>query len=141
MTKLRIVAGTDSALSDAIAAGDPIYAAIERHKAAAVAWNAALDVQRDDDLDYAVAATRERLVNAGAALVATVPTTLAGIVAAISYMRKQMRNDAYMPWEIEFEFEYDEGCPGDCEQTMGWLDAFLNTITEAVKALDHAGGV
>ena len=40
-----------------------------------------------------------------------------------------------MPWEVEFDFEYDEGCPGDAKETLGWIDAFLDTIADAAAAL------
>jgi hypothetical protein len=133
-------------------AADPIFAAIEKHRAACIVWDAAVDVQsvfpdsakrrtaeqqrQLDDLNDAVDDAREPLVDAGVDLVATKPTTLAGIVAAVSYMRKQMRDDGtYMPWEAEFEFEYAEGCAGDSRHTMGWIDAFLDTIADAAAAL------
>jgi hypothetical protein len=132
---------------------DPIYAAIEKHKAAAAVWDAAVSVRADlpegpapmtDEqweercrLDDAEEDAREPLVDAGVDLVGTKPTTLAGIIAAISYIRTQMRNDAFMPWEVEFEFEFDEGCPGDA-QTLKWIDAFLDTIADAAAALDKA---
>jgi hypothetical protein len=132
---------------------DPIYAAIDRHKTAAAVWDAAVGVRASfpegpeprteeqweelDRLDDALDDAREPLVDAGVDLVGTKPTTLAGIIAAISYIRKQMRNDAYMPWEVEFEFEFDEGCPGD-EQTLKWIDAFLGTVADAAAGLDKA---
>jgi hypothetical protein len=135
---------------------DPIHLAIARHKAAAAVWDAAVGVRASfpegpeprtdeqfeelDRIDDAQAAARRPLADAGVDLVTTAPTTLAGIIAAVSYIRKQMRNDAFMPWEAEFEFEFDEGCPGDAKETMGWLDAFLNTIAEAAAALDARQG-
>jgi hypothetical protein len=129
---------------------DPIFAAIDRHKAAVAVWDAAVGVRADfpesadpmtdeqweqrDALDEAEEDAREPLVDAGVDLVATKPTTHAGIIAAISYIRTQMRNDAFMPWEVEFEFEFDEGCPGDA-QTLKWIDAFLGTIADAAATL------
>jgi hypothetical protein len=131
-------------------AADPIFAAIERHKQTAAVWDAAVGVRADfpesadpmtdaqweerDRLDDAEEDAREPLAAAGVDLVTTAPTTHAGIIAAISYIRTQMRNDAFMPWEVEFEFEFDEGCPGDA-QTLKWIDAFLNTIADAAAAL------
>jgi hypothetical protein len=135
-------------------AADPIFAAIEKHRVAAAVWDAAVGVplsfpegpdpltdeqwEERDRLDDAVDDTRELLVDAGVDLVGTKPTTHGGIIAAISYIRTQMRNDAFMPWEAEFEFEFDEGCPGDAQQTMKWIDAFLATIADAAAALDKA---
>jgi hypothetical protein len=90
----------------AVAAADPIYAAIERHKAAGVAWDAAL--LEDDEADA------EPLNQAGMELISTVPTTLAGIVAAGQYIRAQMSDDGtYMPHTLI----PDTG--GDNQETMG----------------------
>jgi hypothetical protein len=51
-----------------------------------------------DELDDAEADTREALNETGMALIGTAPIRSAGIVIAISYMRKQMRNDGtFMP--------------------------------------------
>jgi hypothetical protein len=156
---LTIAAGgaVAAAIPDARAysghAADPIYAAIEKHRAAAAVWDAAVGVRAEfpegpeprtdeqweelDRLDDAEEDAREPLVDAGVDLVGTKPTTLAGIIAAVSYIRTQMRNDAFMPWDAEFEFEFDEGCPGDA-QTLKWIDAFLGTIADAAAALDKA---
>jgi len=150
VSPFSIVAGTAVPAPSDGGSFDPIYAAIERHKAAAVVWDAAVGVRAslpegpdpmtDEQweercrLDDAEEDARDPLVDAGVDLVGTKPTTLAGIVAAISYVRTQMRNDAFMPWEVEFEFEFDEGCPGDA-QTLKWIDAFLGTIAKAAAAL------
>jgi hypothetical protein len=141
----------------AAAAIDPIYAAIERHKAAGAVWNAAVDVElpfpegpepmtdeqweQRDELDDVVDDARELLVDAGVDLVGTKPTTHGGIIAAVSFIRTQMRDDGtYMPCasEVEWKFEYTELCGGDSRDTMGWIDAFLNTIADAAAALDKA---
>jgi hypothetical protein len=150
----RIVAGTAVSAPSNGGSFDPIYAAIERHKAAAAVWDAAVGVRASfpegpepmtdeqweerDRLDRRESAAREPLVEAGVDLLRTAPATLAGIVAAVSYIRIQMRNNAFMPWEVEFEFEYAEGCPGDAQETLKWIDAFLNTVAEAATALDKA---
>jgi hypothetical protein len=138
-------------------AADPIFAAIEKHSAAAAVWDVAVGVRASfsegpapmtdeqweerDRLDDALDDAREPLVDAGVDLVATKPTTLAGIIAAISYIRTQMRDDGtYMPFfpEFEFGFDYIEGSPGDSRDAMGWIDAFLDTIADAAAALDKA---
>jgi len=96
--------------------------------------------EQRDLLDEAVDDAREPLADEGVDLVGTKPMTLAGIIAAISYIRTQMRNDGtYMPHESEFEsgFEYAEGYAGDSLGTMGWIDAFLDTIADAAAALDN----
>jgi hypothetical protein len=92
-------------------------------------------------LDDAAEDARDPLIDAGVDLVATKPTTSAGIIAAVSYIRAQMRTDGtYMPYasEVEWEFEYAELYVGDSLDAFGWIDAFLNTIAEAAAALDKA---
>jgi hypothetical protein len=135
--------------TDAAPAIDPIFAAIEKHRAACIVWDAAVDVRADfeetaeqrdlcDGLDDAVDDAREPLVDAGVDLVDTKPTTLAGIIAAISYIRTQMRDDGtYMPYASEFEsgFEYNELSAGDSRDAMGWIDCFLDMIADAAAAL------
>ena len=67
----------------------------------------------------------------------TEPITHAGIVAAIRYIRIQMRDDGtVMPHGLEFEF--NSGSEGDGGETLGWVDAFLDTIASATAALDKA---
>jgi hypothetical protein len=83
-----------------------------------------------DELDDAVEDARAPCDQAGIDLVTAKPTTPAGIVAAIAYIRIQMRDDGtYMPYRMEFE--YSPGSEGDSKQTMGWIDAFLETIASA----------
>jgi hypothetical protein len=137
----------------AASAVDPIYAAIERHKAACVPWDAAIDTRAEfpesadpmtdeqweqrNALDDAVDEARVILEQGGLDLVNTAPTTATGITTAIRYMQRQMRTDGtYMPYEIEFEF--DEGYTGDGGQVLGWIDVWLDTIAGAVAALDMA---
>ena len=130
-----------AAFPTAAAAGaDPIFAAIERHKQAAAVWDAAVDVrsnfndldmtdeQREqrDELDDAVEDAWIPCSHAGADLINTEPTTSAGIVAAIAYIRIQMRDDGtYMPHNLILE------TGGDAQETMGWIDTFLETIAAA----------
>ena len=131
---------------------DPIYAAIERHKAAGIVWDAAVDVrsnfndlhmtdeQREqrDLLDDAVEDAWEPCEQAGIDLITTEPTTPAGIITAIRYIQIQMRDDGtYMPQGVEFE--YTEGSAGNSRAAMGWIDAFLDTLADAATELDLAG--
>src|SRR5579864_2069349 len=83
----------------AMAAPDPIYAAIERHKAAGAAWDEVVSVranydEADDDetqrLQDAAAEAWEPCEQAAIDLLNTAPTTLAGIVTAIQYIQIQM---------------------------------------------------
>jgi hypothetical protein len=127
---------------------DPIYAAIERHKQTCIVWEAAVDIrsnfndldmtdeqrERRDELDDAVEDAWEPCEQAGIDLINTEPTTRAGIVAAITYIRIQMRDDGtYMPHGVKFE--YTEGCAGDSPETMGWIEAFLDAIASAAAEL------
>ena len=143
---LTLVANSGDRLAGASAPppDDPIYAAIERHKAAGIVWDAAVDLRsnfRDlhmtveqrrqrDVLDAAERDAHEPLRSSGVDLLNTRPTTLAGIVVAIQYMRFQMSDDGtYMPHHLE----YDHG--GDAQETMAWIDAFLDTLAGAAAAL------
>jgi hypothetical protein len=127
---------------------DPIFAAIERHKAACVPWDAAIDVRAEfpegphpmtdeqweqrDALDDAVDEARVILQQAGLDLINTAPTTATGIATAIRYMQRQMRTDGtYMPYDIEFEF--DDGYEGDGGVVLAGIDAFLDTLADAVE--------
>jgi hypothetical protein len=132
---------------------DPVYAAIERHRAAGIVWDAAVGVRSNfpessepmtdeqweqrDILDEALDEARCALDEAGVDLIRTEPTTAGGISSAIAYIQRQMRDDGtFMPFDIEFH--YDVGYEGDSAAVLGWLDAFLNTIAGAVSELDPA---
>jgi hypothetical protein len=137
----------------AAATADPIFAAIERHKQTAAVWDVAVDVRSNfndldmstdeqweqrDELDDAVEDAWAPCEQAGIDLVNTEPTTQAGIIAAIAYIRIQMLNDGiYMPHGMEFEFK--PGNEGDAKETMAWIDAFLETIAHATATLGHGG--
>jgi hypothetical protein len=132
---------------------DPIYAAIEHHRAAGIVWNAAVDVravfpessspltdeewEQRDTLDEALEDARDALDKTGVDLISTMPTTVGGIASAIAYIQRQMRDDGtFMPFDIQFH--YDVGYEGDSAVVLGWIDAFLNTIAAAVSELDTA---
>jgi hypothetical protein len=132
---------------------DPIFAAIERHRAARVIWDGEVDVRshfedltmtaeqrrQRDALDDAVADARDALDKTSVALINAGPITSAGIVTALQYLRRQMRDDGtYMPYDLEFEFE--EGYEGgDGAVVFGWIDLWLKTIIDAVAALQAQG--
>lgn len=126
------------------AAVDPIYAAIERHKQAGTVWDAAVDIRSNfNDLDM-TDEQREQLDELDdAEQDAWLPCKQgavgpdqyradppAGVVAAVAYIRIQMLDDGtYMPHHLILE------TGGDAKDTMGWIDAFLNTIANATTAL------
>jgi hypothetical protein len=135
------VAGTCPA--DAAPAIDPIYAAIERHKACAVKLDAAWlvrarfnDIGMNDEQERqfqilvdAIDQADDLCETAGIDLFNTVPTTPAGIVAAIRYIQIQYRNDGmHMP---RGEMETSDGT--ECGD---WLECFLDTLADAATELD-----
>ena len=139
-----VAAAIPTAALTAAPAPDPIYAAIERHKRAAIEYDAAADIRgrfHDMDmnpeqerqcslLDEARDAAWEPCEQAAIDLINMAPTTLTGIEAAIRYIIIQMSDDGtFMPHHIE----YDNG--GDAQDTMGWIDAFLDTLADATAAL------
>src|SRR5712664_2837097 len=96
---------------------DPIYAAIERHRDAARLWPAAvavrdasfkdaanpMDLDQQAQLDRAVGNARLPLIDEGLELIGTGPTTVAGFVAALEYIRDQLVDGAAampqaVPW-------------------------------------------
>jgi hypothetical protein len=92
--------------------------------------------EQHDALDKALDAARDVLGKTGVKLISTMPTTVGGVVSAIAYIQRQMRDDGtFMPFDIEFQ--YYVGCEGDSAAVFGWLDAFLNTVAGAVSELDQ----
>jgi hypothetical protein len=134
----------------AASGADPTYAAIERHEAACVPWDAAIDVRAefpegphpmtDEQWEQRDLLDEARVVRlqAGLDLINSAPTTATGIATAIRYMQRQMLTDGtYMPYDIEFEF--DAGYEGDGGLVLAWINVWLDTIAGAVAELDRAG--
>lgn len=130
---------------------DPIFAAIERHKALTVPFDAAwTDRARFDDtgeltqeekqhlrkLNDTIDATHLALEVAACDLMDTVPTTPAGIVAALRVVQTHYRGDdnGHMP-SGEWLYEDEE----DPRNGRDWLECFLDTIASAVEALEPRG--
>jgi len=132
---------------------DPIYAAIERHRAAAVVWDAAVDVWAKfpdgpkpmsierrierERINDAWRDARDTMDDAGVDLINTSPTTLGGIARALNYIREQMLQDdgIYMPSDLRLADDTDGEYP------VAWIDAFLDTIEHAARELDRDGKV
>jgi hypothetical protein len=125
---------------------DPIYAAIERHKDLAKALDAVWKLRarckdfgtlteaekaRVRELNDATDAAHLPLEAAAMDLFNTAPTTHAGIIAALFYMRIQHRNDG--EHMIQGWLEDEDG-----ERYIDWRDAWLETLTQAVLHLDDA---
>ena len=132
-------------------AADPIYAAIDRHRAATVVWDAAVDVWAKfsdgpapmpierrierERINDAQEAARDALDDTGVDLINTSPTTLGGIARGLNYIREQMRQDdgIYMPSGFRLSDDTDGEYP------VAWIEAFLDTIEHAATELDEAG--
>jgi len=140
-----VAAAIPTATLTAAPAVDPVYAAIERHKACALKHAAAWDVrarfndcQMNDEqerqlqiLEDAIEAVWQPCQAAGIDLFNTAPTTHAGIIAAIRYIQERHRNHGeHMPLG---EFETDDGA-----DRIDWLDCFLDTLADAVDGLGKA---
>jgi hypothetical protein len=131
-------------------APDPIYAAIEKHGAAAVVWDAAVDVLAKfpggpkpmpierrierERINDAWLAARNALDDVAIDLINTSPTTLGGIARALNYIREQLLQDdgIYMPSGLALK-------DSDYPEIIGWIEAFLDTIEHAARELDLAG--
>jgi hypothetical protein len=143
------IAAAAPAAAARLAGPDPIYAAIEKHKAACFVWNTADDVRsRFNDLsmtdeqrkqcnllDRALEDARNALDDVAVHLINTAPTTLGGIARAINYIREQMLQDdgIYMPSGLRLSDDTDGEYP------VAWIEAFLDTIEHAADELDRAG--
>jgi hypothetical protein len=123
---------------------DPIFAAIKRHRDLTKAYDEAWKLRgrfkdfgtlteeekaRVRELNDLTDAAGLPLEMASMDLFNTHPTTRAGIVAALSYMGIQLRNDG--EHMIEGWFEDEDG-----ERYIDWRDAWLETIIQAVVQLD-----
>jgi hypothetical protein len=152
---LSVAVGGTAALSlssarAAARAVDPIYAAIEQHRAAAIVWDAAVDVwakfpDGPEPMSIERRIERERINDgwrdardamddAGVDLINTSPTTLADIARALNYIREQTQEDGtYMPSGLRFADD-TEG-----EYPVAWIETFLDAIEHAASELDRAG--
>jgi hypothetical protein len=143
---LTVAAMPVTAPDSAACAADPIYAAIDRHRGLAKAYDAAWKLRADcedfgtlteeeevrvNELDDATDAAYPPLEAAAMDLFDTEPTTLAGIITALCYMRTQHRKGGEHMARGSFEDE-------DGESYTDWRDAWLETLTQAVLQLDDA---
>jgi hypothetical protein len=125
---------------------DPIYAAIERHRDLAKAYDEVGKLRgrckdfgtlteeekaRVRELNDLTDAAHLPLEAAAMDLFDTAPTTHAGIITALFYMRIQHRNDGEHMIRGRFEDE-----DGECY--IDWRDAWLETFVQAILQLDDA---
>jgi hypothetical protein len=149
---LAVAAAMPAAAPDRGAcAVDPIYAAIERHRTAAIIWDAAVEVwakfpdgpepmtierriERERINDDQLAA-RDDMDDTGVDLINTSPTTLGGIARALNYIREQIMKDdgIYMPSGLRLSDDTDGEYP------VAWIEAFIDAIEYAADDLDRAG--
>jgi len=141
------VAAMPATAPDSLAcAVDPIFAALEKHRAAGIVWDAAVDVWAKfsegpapmsterrierDRINDAVCDARDAMDDVGVSLINTGPTTLHGIAAALNYIREQMlqQDGIYMPSGLTLK-------GSDYPEIVGWIDAFLDTIENAATEL------
>jgi hypothetical protein len=122
---------------------DPIFAAIERHRTVMQPYDAAVDARASyeesdesevEKMDAAVDVAQERCTETAVDLINTSPTTIAGVVSALRYIREQLKDDGeYMPHHLIHE------SPGDARDTIGWVDAFLEPLVDAMTDLGKTG--
>jgi hypothetical protein len=125
---------------------DPIYAAIDRHKDLAKAFDAVWKLRAHcKDFGTLTKAEQDRVLELNDAtdeahlpleaaamdLFNTHPTTRTGISTALFYMRIQHRNDG--KHMIQGWLEDEDG-----ERYIDWRDAWLETLMQAVVPLDDA---
>jgi hypothetical protein len=125
---------------------DPVCAAIKRHQGLAKAYDEAWKLRgrcedfgalteeekaRVSELNDLTDAAGLPLEAAAMDLFNTHPTTRAGIIDALFYMRIQHRNDG--EHMIQGWLEDEDG-----ERYIDWRDAWLETLTQAVLHLDDA---
>jgi hypothetical protein len=139
-----VAAAIPTAVLAAAPAVDPVYVAIERHKDLAKTLDAVWKVRgrckdfgalteaekaRVQELNDATDAAHLPLEAAAMDLFNTAPTTHAGIITALFYMRLQHRNDG--EHMIQGWLEDEDG-----ERYIDWRDAWLETLIQAVLQLD-----
>jgi hypothetical protein len=101
---------------------DPIWAAIEKHRAELAAYTIIAD--RPGDIPRGA---NDQVMAAGGPLVSTRPTTLAGAIAVLRYVRSQHHESelhegaypSYLPQEVDGEI---------------WVYAFLENIADALTS-------
>jgi hypothetical protein len=141
-----VAAAIPTATLTAAPAADPVYAAIERHKDLAKRFDAAWKVRArykdfgemtDEEkahvqnLNDAIDEIGLPLEAAATDLFNTAPTTHAGIIAAIRYIRIQHGNGG--DHMVQGWLENEDG-----ERHVDWMDAWLDTLIDAVAELGKA---
>lgn len=137
--------GDDSA-SDKLSFADPIFSAIERHRAAELrklAAGAAYAVMSPTDPNYAAVqaaddAARDEQELAGAALLETKPTTRAGVSALIAYVLAFNAGAVSLPGHPEWcssACDWPETTDEDGIDVTGFV--FLKHVADAIDAIER----
>jgi hypothetical protein len=115
------------AAAQCVLAPDPVFAKIEAHKMARAAWLAAMEAADPEDPDDAFGlnvAASER------AMLKTVPTTVAGVAALVSWVHECERDGV----ELHSLFMHENSSEEHGPLSMGY-GAFLRTIDTALASL------
>jgi len=120
---MPVAALATSVALPAVPTGDPIFAAIDKHREAYASWLVACDAYYDKGCSETAKAEHEATILASREacdlLIQTPAVTIAGLLAVIAWLA-----------------EFDEGCEPD---TCGaWLEAFAKS--EAFANLKAEGG-
>jgi hypothetical protein len=133
LTSIAAFAGVGAAMTPAALAApaatpDPIFAAIEAHKAVQHEYGNAL--ARDPDFDTpAVKAAADAACAAHAAVLATPPTTLTGVAAVLAFAGTEMFDDDIGDSVLAYAYESGRGRLKDAARN------FLPMIGETVARL------
>jgi hypothetical protein len=138
---------------------DPIYAAIEAHKAACVVVLAALDRfsvfenelqanrrlrkedrrederRRGEEIEAALDQAHDAETNAACVLVDNAPTTMAGVLALLAYASAVGTDGVGWPPEL------DEDDGDGCAITRSWHFFLVERLVEALPGLVQQGGM
>lgn len=115
---------------------DPVFAAIECHRALHLSWSTAVDVQsnlRDDDprygdADEATDVASDDLDDAAVDLLNIVPTTIAGAAALLRYAYDVTRADGWTwPDHVDAEEEGEDG--------RSWSDLLCGHVAQALEKM------
>lgn len=116
---------------------DPVFAAIERHKAASVLFDAACDVQVTSDAHLDAAREAGHAADAIAIeMIETRPTTLAGILALLRYTADFPLDGHEWPDDISGRWPERFGHA----ETLTWGDAVCGNLAQALAGILAGNG-
>jgi len=151
---LAVMAAAPASSLSALTPPGPILAAIAAHRQAVAAYEAAIEISGrldDDNPEHPAAAAVTRraftaLEDAGVALLAVGPTTLAGLAALLSHIADCARVDAGV-WQLpdrlveavgEYQRAYGDGLAPE-EGSAPFAYVVIGAAAEAIRRLAAAG--